>query len=158
MLTIFRRAADGVKAPECHAMKHAGALCVVCGEPAEYSCDSRLPITERLNLKLVHRNDLLILGRDGLRKAPRYLVTGVDLISSYDRRNFRWRGYSYGWLQLSRDGACGFVKKRASAILRIERLHRCANPVCFRHVRELAKDYHLCLNCIRQTEPRELYR
>jgi hypothetical protein len=129
------------------------APCVVCGEPASFVCDQRIPRVVRLSLKLIRATDSLVRGRDGINRAPRYRIVRVELIGSYDSQ-YRWRGYAFGYLSLIGNGGRGTVKARASARFRIERSFWCSAPVCFRHVRELDENYHFCLNCSRQMEDR----
>ena len=56
----------------------AGLLCVMCGEPAEFSCDSRHAVQESRGVKLIRKGDVLLGARDELRRSPmRYKVLEV---------------------------------------------------------------------------------
>jgi len=125
-------------------------LCSVCGESAEFSCDNLITHVLRLPLIAIRRSDKFVFGEDGIKPAPRYRIAEITTISHFTSSCRPTNHIAYGWLSITEDGSViRDLMAHGSARFRIERSSRCFTAVCFRHVRELSDNVHLCLNCAR---------
>ena len=117
-------------------------MCLFCGEPAEYTCDSRHTVQSTMRLKSLRQGDTVLMSRDEFRQVPRYRITELLLIS--------WKRIRFAYVTLTGQLGAATVKATGRRRWRVERQQRCGVAVCFRHVREIDDDLHQCANCSRQ--------
>lgn len=120
----------------------SSAVCLFCGEPAEFTCDSRHTVQVTMRLKSLRPGDTVLMNRDKFRIVPRYRIT--DLILIY------WKRIRFAYVTLTGQLGAATVKATGRRHWRVERQQRCGTAVCFRHVRETDDNIHQCANCARQ--------